>query len=1379
MRSSKARNGVRLGILLMLMLGLVMPAVARQPATPQTDPTGLPTEVPTKTPPDPTAIPTDIPTEVPTEVPTEAPTETPEFTTNEEGGRSFNILAADPMTVVLDGPTSIRPGETLTYRVTMTNTRGEESLRMTILDYQLGLGTDWEIVSYSFQTCSTDGTTLGCQSDIVADGVELTVTYQSTIPDNPSSDLCANGFSNEVRALSFLTNNNYSDINSNTVTTDVVCETAEIDLAKTGSHIAPTIDTPYGAIDWALTVTNTGDAPLTDVTVSDDTVTDLDCDPATEGNQDTIATLAPGDANAVTCTASSAVTEDQLGTTVTNDASVTGFFGGEPVTDTASAQVEVPALTGGIDVTKAVTNQPEDGFDFEDTITYAIRITNTGDIPLHGVTVSDDQVTDLDCGTGTTGATVTLTHLEPGEANAVNCTASTAFPVPSGTDQDAAFTNTVSVSAPFGDATLTDTATAEAVPGETAIHVRYDRMPLEVIAPGQVTATHTLVNAGTTTLHDLTLTAPMPFDCDPGTPGDQGMPETLAAGGTVICIGTVNVSQADIDAGEEINPGDWTLTAFAFDTLSARIQWPIVQRPELTLVKSVEPIVVNARGDVTWSFVVTNSGNVTLTNLALEDDTIDPAALDCDTGAAGNQPLPESLAPQAEVNCAAVTTIDQEMIDAREPLTNTARVTSDEATSNDASATVTITPRDELGLVLSVTPGTVDAPAQVIWTYALTNGGTSTLTGIAIDDPALDPALLDCDPEADGLQSPSTTLEAGGSVTCTAVSTVDQTMIDTGDPITRDAVVTSAGANSNRSQATVTITQAPAVQLTKTVTPATVSATGDVTWSFEVTNTGNVTLTNLELDDSLVDPSTLDCDATTAGNQAFPATLAPGASITCAAITTISQDQVDAREPLTNTARITTDQATSNTASATVTITPDDGLGLTLTVDPGTVNAPGQVTWSYTLTNNGTSTLTAFEIDDPALDPALLDCDAGTDGRQPLPENLAPGASVTCTAPGNIGQADIDAGAPISREATATSADTTSNSSRATVTITQSPGIELTKTVTSEATTGLVNGDVVTYALVLTNTGNLTVSDPSITDPGGDTLDCGEVPAILAPGATVSCTATHTITELDMLRGEYTNIAEASAAVGQGPADGVLSFRQVEQLMVETTASATVTTASVEVGLTIEKSVSPAEPARAGTTLTYTFVVTNTGNVSLDDVTVGDPLPGLVWDTDHPNGLVGTLEARAAVTLTATYVVTTEDVAAGAVDNVADVTGVHPSCREDDDIPSVGECAVTSQTASVTVPAEPDPTSPPDPTTPADPSPTPAEPTTSPDPTTPAEPTSPPEATAEATESEVVTALPSTGGGSVPGTPAPGAILALLGLAIAALAGRKAVHRSR
>ncbi|MTV25248.1 DUF11 domain-containing protein [Nitriliruptoraceae bacterium ZYF776] len=76
-----------------------------------------------------------------------------------------------------------------------------------------------------------------------------------------------------------------------------------------------------------------------------------------------------------------------------------------------------------------------------------------------------------------------------------------------------------------------------------------------------------------------------------------------------------------------------------------------------------------------------------------------------------------------------------------------------------------------------------------------------------------------------------------------------------------------------------------------------------------------------------------------------------------------------------------------------------------------------------------------------------------------------------------------------------------------------------------------------------------------------------------------------------------------------------------------------------------------------GEVLTYTFELTNTGNVTLTGVGVDDPLPGLSAPTcDGPD----TLAPTEVLTCTATYVVTLADVAAGAVTNAATATGVPP-----------------------------------------------------------------------------------------------------------------------
>ena len=66
---------------------------------------------------------------------------------------------------------------------------------------------------------------------------------------------------------------------------------------------------------------------------------------------------------------------------------------------------------------------------------------------------------------------------------------------------------------------------------------------------------------------------------------------------------------------------------------------------------------------------------------------------------------------------------------------------------------------------------------------------------------------------------------------------------------------------------------------------------------------------------------------------------------------------------------------------------------------------------------------------------------------------------------------------------------------------------------------------------------------------------------------------------------------------------------------------------------------SPASSA-AGTPVTYSYLVTNTGNVTLNPVTVTDPMPGLSAITCPAT----TLAPRATETCTATYTTTQADV---------------------------------------------------------------------------------------------------------------------------------------
>jgi hypothetical protein len=76
-----------------------------------------------------------------------------------------------------------------------------------------------------------------------------------------------------------------------------------------------------------------------------------------------------------------------------------------------------------------------------------------------------------------------------------------------------------------------------------------------------------------------------------------------------------------------------------------------------------------------------------------------------------------------------------------------------------------------------------------------------------------------------------------------------------------------------------------------------------------------------------------------------------------------------------------------------------------------------------------------------------------------------------------------------------------------------------------------------------------------------------------------------------------------------------------------------------------------------GSTVTYSFLVTNTGNVTLTSVAVTDPLPGLSAISCPGT----TLAPSASMTCTASRVITAADVTAGVVNNTATATGQPPT----------------------------------------------------------------------------------------------------------------------
>ena len=100
------------------------------------------------------------------------------------------------------------------------------------------------------------------------------------------------------------------------------------------------------------------------------------------------------------------------------------------------------------------------------------------------------------------------------------------------------------------------------------------------------------------------------------------------------------------------------------------------------------------------------------------------------------------------------------------------------------------------------------------------------------------------------------------------------------------------------------------------------------------------------------------------------------------------------------------------------------------------------------------------------------------------PPTLAPGESVTCTAMYTITQEDLDAGVVINHATASASYDNTpvfSNTDTAIVIVDKNPALEIVKSVTPGTYDHV--GEELTYSYVVTNTGNVTMTEPvTVTD---------------------------------------------------------------------------------------------------------------------------------------------------------------------------------------------------------------------------------------------------------------------------------------------------------
>ena len=221
-------------------------------------------------------------------------------------------------------------------------------------------------------------------------------------------------------------------------------------------------------------------------------------------------------------------------------------------------------------------------------------------------------------------------------------------------------------------------------------------------------------------------------------------------------------------------------------------------------------------------------------------------------------------------------------------------------------------------------------------------------------------------------------------------------------------------------------------------------------------------------------------------------------------------------------------------------------------------------------------------------------------------------------------------------------------------------------------------GETIEYKITVKNDGNLTITDVEVKDElTGETWTI----ASLAPGAEEVFTTSYVVKEADILAGKVVNVATAT---GTSPDPDQPDVPVVPGEDPEPTEEQ-------NPSLTVEKKVTstPADEKYVlDEEVTYQVKVTNTGNVTVKNITIEDSLVTLTGE----NAAAFDLEPGASKTITYTYVVTVDDVVAGSILNTATATGKDPGDKN-----VIGEDNVTVETKKKggnDVDPEPDPDDP-------------------------------------------------------------------------------------
>jgi uncharacterized repeat protein (TIGR01451 family) len=785
-------------------------------------------------------------------------------TSNNNATTTTPITAASPSltiakvlsgTVDNDSSSSVTAGDQLDYTVTVKN-NGNSTLHNVVVSDDHFVATQTCATLAVNATCVLSGSYIVTGADALAGSVDNTGSVTSTEVAGPTTDTV----NTPIAAA--------ADVSiSKTDSPDPVAPGAQLTHTITVGNAGTTAST----VGWTDTLPNSLNF------VSMTTPAGWSCSVPSVGSTGTItcnaASLADGASDVFTLVTD--VAFSAAGSSISNTANVTSAtFDPSSANNTSTSTTAVNAAAPALSIAKvlsgSVDNDGSSSVTAGDQLDYTVTATNTGNVPLSNVVVSDDHFA--------------ATQSCPSLAISATCVLTGSYVVTGADVTTGSVTNVGSV-------------TSSEVPGPTTASVN---TPVNVaadvsisktdapdpVAPGaNLTYTITVGNAGSTastvawndvlpaSLRFISLSAPAGWSCSVPAVGSSGtvtcsVASLANAANDVFTL----VTAVAFSAAGSTQTNTATVSSATFDPNSANNSATSTTAvsagaPSLAIAKVLSSTTDNdGSGSVTagdqlnYTVTVTNNGNVPLGNVVVSDDHF-PATQTCAV-----------LATSATcVLTGSYTVTGADAIAGS--VTNVGSVTSNEVPGPTTSSVVTpIAASANLAITKTDSPDPVLGGQSITYTIGVSNAGPQAAVSVAMSDvlaPQLGfvslaaPAGWACGTPAVGasgaVNCTLANLPNGGSGTFTLVAKVAAGA--GGSSVSNTATVSAAtfdpsNADNSATATTAVTAVAPSMQVVK-VLSGTVDndSSGSVTtgdqldYTVTATNNGNVPLSNVVVSD--------------------------------------------------------------------------------------------------------------------------------------------------------------------------------------------------------------------------------------------------------------------------------------------------------------------------------------------------------------------------------------------------------------------------------------------------------------------------------------------------------------------------------------------------